>query len=240
MRVLWSKADIHIHTTYSADGTASVEQVLEYAASKTDLRVIAITDHDAIEGALQARRLASRYGVEVVVGEEVSTADGHVLALFIEHWLPPGRPAAETIAAVHAQGGLCIAAHPYAWIVPSMGWNGLCDRVGPNGEWPLDGIESYNASLWLPQSNKTAHRVGSSVDLAICGGSDSHQLSTIGLGYTLFPGTTAQDLHRAIVARQTRATGMQWGPVRTVEYLGLKFQSIARHLTNRAPKPSTP
>jgi predicted metal-dependent phosphoesterase TrpH len=240
VRPLWSKADIHIHTTYSADGTAGVEQVLEYVATKTDLRVVAITDHDEIAGALKARRLASQYGLDVIVGEEVSTAEGHLLALFIEQWLPPGRPAAETIAAVHAQGGLCIAAHPFAWLVPSLGWNGLRERTGPGKDWLLDGVESYNASLWLHQSNMTAERVGKGLNLAICGGSDSHQLSTIGLGYTLFPGATAQDLRRAIATRQTRATCTQWGPVRTAEYLGLKFHSIARHLTNRAPKPSTP
>ncbi len=97
----WSKADIHIHTTYS-DGTAGVEAVLEYVATRTDLRVIAITDHDTIEGALKARRLAPAYGIEVIVGEEVSTAEGHLLALFIERPLAPKQPAATTIAAVHA------------------------------------------------------------------------------------------------------------------------------------------
>ncbi len=117
-----SLADLHIHTTYS-DGTATVPDVLAHVAA-SNLHVIAITDHDAIAGALEARQLARDFGVEVIVGEEVSTLDGHVLALFIAEFLPPGRPAAETIAGVHAQGGLCVAPHSYDWAVISLGRNG--------------------------------------------------------------------------------------------------------------------
>src|SRR5215813_10337077 len=111
MNQTWSKADLHIHTTHS-DGTASAREVLEYVVAQTDLRVIAITDHNTIAGALEARELAASYGIEVIVGEEVSTNEGHLLALFVEELLPPRQPAAATIAAVHAQGGLCVAAHP--------------------------------------------------------------------------------------------------------------------------------
>ncbi|MCG8347191.1 MAG: PHP domain-containing protein [Chloroflexales bacterium] len=207
----WSKADIHMHTTHS-DGTARVYEVLAHVARHTDVRVIAITDHDTIEGALEAQQMADAYGIDVIVGEEVSTADGHLLALFIEHELPPRRPAAETIAAVHAQGGLCIAAHPYGMLVPSMGYAGLPQRcIGPEPEWPLDAIEGFNASLWLPRNNKVAAQIGATLGLPLCGGSDSHHLATIGMGYTLFPGHTAADLRRAIQAGQTQAAGISWG-----------------------------
>lgn len=233
----WSKADVHIHTTYSIDGTAHVEEVLEYVARKTDLRVIAITDHDTIEGALEARRIASKYGVEVIVGEEVSTADGHLLALFIEELLVPGQPADETIAAVHAQGGLCVAAHPYAWLVPSMGWAGLRTRQRSK-VWQLDGVEGFNASLWTPKSNQNAVSVGRELHLAICGGSDSHQLSTIGLGYTRFPGSSAEDLRAAIQARRTQPAGIAWGWRRTAEYVGLKVSMAFNDITAPPSLPS--
>ncbi|NJN67206.1 MAG: PHP domain-containing protein [Chloroflexaceae bacterium] len=241
MATFWSKADLHIHTNYSSDALATVEDVLDYAANQTNLRVLAITDHNAIDGALEAHRLARAYGLEVVVGEEVSTTEGHLLALFLEHFVPPGRSAAETIAAVHAQGGLCVAAHPYGLLVPSMGWKGLRTRSqGPSSEWPLDGLECFNASLRLPSNNATARSVCQRLNLAHCGGSDSHHLSTIGLGYTLFPGSTAEDLRRAIQMRQTRAEGMPWGVGRTVEYLRLKAKSMIRDLTGRAFRPSIP
>jgi predicted metal-dependent phosphoesterase TrpH len=220
MNTLWSKADIHVHTTHS-DGHAGVEEVLEHAVRLTDLRVIAITDHNTIEGALEARSLAEQYGIEVVVGEEVSTADGELLALFIEQRLPPGLPAAETIAAVHAQGGLCVAAHPYYWMVPSMGHHGLRKRgSGPAPEWPLDAIEVFNAGLLLARGNRRAAATAA-LGLPALGGSDSHHPKTIGYGHTLFPGRGAKDLRAAIEFGQTYAAGHSWGPMRTAEVISL-------------------
>lgn len=236
----WSKADIHIHTTCS-DGTADVREVLEYVAHHTDLRVIAITDHDTIAGALEARRMADAFGLEVIVGEEVSTAEGHMLALFIEEQLPPKRSAAETIAAVHAQGGLCIPAHPYGMLVPSMGYFGLEERCGGAApEWPVDGIEIFNASLWLPRNNTTAATIGARLGLPACGGSDSHHLATIGLGYTLFPGQNAADLRRAISAGQTRAAGSYWGWGRTLEVGRLRLKRGLEGVARRGLRTSTP
>ena len=219
MSVLHSKADIHIHTTYS-DGAADVAAILGHVAARTDLQVIAITDHDTIAGALQARQLAHQFGVEVIVGEEVSTLEGHLLALFIDHWLPPGRPAAETIAAVHAQGGLCVAAHAFDPLVPSLGRAGLSGRcVGARaGEWPLDGVEAFNAGSWIASGNQRADAFGAARGLARCGGSDSHGLATVGRGYTLFAGTSADDLYRAIVSGQTAPGGAHW---RIADYLAI-------------------
>lgn len=232
MNDTWSKADLHAHTTHS-DGHASVEEVLEYASLCTDLRVVAVTDHDTIDGALEARSLADEYGVEVVVGEEVSTADGELLALFIEERLPPGRPASETIAAVHEQGGLCVAAHPYARMVPSMGryLPGRC--LGPSPEWPLDAVETFNAGLWTRYANDRAARAADGLDLPPCGGSDSHHLATLGLGYTYFPGDSAADLRASIEDGRTRAAGRPWGVGRTAEAIALISRRELRKLMGR-------
>jgi predicted metal-dependent phosphoesterase TrpH len=233
----WSKADLHIHTNYSSDGTASVIDILEYVATNTDLRVIAVTDHDRIDGALEARQIAGSYGIEVIVGEEVSTAEGHMLALFIEEPLLPHRPAAETIAAVHAQGGLCIPAHPYGRRVPSMGQARLHERcVGPDCEWPIDAMETFNAGLWLARNNVQAAAVARQLNMPGCGGSDSHHLPTLGLGYTQFPGTTAADLRTAIKSGQIQACGMQWTLGHNVEFIGRWLVGQ----TQRVLRPSTP
>jgi predicted metal-dependent phosphoesterase TrpH len=202
--------------------------VLDYVATQTDLRVIAIADHNTIAGALEARRLAASYGVEVIMGEEVSTAEGHLLALFIEEELPSRRRAAETIAAVHAQNGLCVAAHPYDWCMPSLGRAGLRERcAGPGCEWPLDAIEGFNASVWLPRFNRAAAAAGERLGLPLIGSSDAHHLATIGLGYTLFPGQTATDLRYAIRMRVTRPAGKYWHWLHGLEYVGLLLRTRA-------------
>src|SRR4051812_42199365 len=83
------RADLHIHTVAS-DGTAGVAEILDYVERRTDLDVIAITDHERIDAALAARSMARDRGLraEVVVGEEVTTRGGHLLALYIDGPIP--------------------------------------------------------------------------------------------------------------------------------------------------------
>ncbi|MEF3275457.1 MAG: PHP domain-containing protein [Chloroflexus sp.] len=207
----FSAADLHIHTTFS-DGTASPAAVLSYVASATDLRVIAITDHDTLAGAWAAQSLAPRYGIEVIVGCEISTKDGHLLALFIERPVPAGLDLATTVALVRAQGGMAFAAHPYGALVPSLGRRYL---LGPehNGiDWRLlDGLEVFNASLWNPANNRRAAWKAQTLGLAQIGGSDAHNLAMVGAGRTLFPGKSAADLRQALEQRTTVVTGVYWG-----------------------------
>ena len=118
------RADLHIHTLAS-DGTAGIEAVLDHVERETDLDVIAITDHERIDAAVAARSLARDRGLraEVVVGEEVTTLGGHLLALFVDRPIRPYRTLRTTILAVHDAGGLAIPAHP---LVPyplcAQGW----------------------------------------------------------------------------------------------------------------------
>ena len=89
MRHGYSTADLHVHTTAS-DGTCSPAEVLEFASEATDLAVVAICDHNTTEGALEAAALAPRYRVEVIVGQEVESADGHILGLWAPEAIQPG------------------------------------------------------------------------------------------------------------------------------------------------------
>lgn len=221
MERLYSKADLHTHTTHS-DGTATVRELLEYVA-QTDLRVIAVTDHDTIAGALEAQRMAAAYGVEVIVGEEVSTREGHLLVLFVERRLAPGRPLAETVEAARAQGALVIAPHPFGMLVKSIGRSGLTRRFSdPSWCTLVDAVEIFNAGLWSARHNALAARFAAARGLPVVGGSDSHHLPTVGLGYTRFPGRTAADLRRAIEAGQTEASGVHWGAARVAEVGALR------------------
>jgi predicted metal-dependent phosphoesterase TrpH len=121
---MFSRADLHMHTTAS-DGTLSpqalVNAVLIHQLKMKEpvLRVIAITDHDTLAGAWTAlefqRALHAESDLEIIPGAEISSADGHILALNIKKNIPKRMSAAKTIAAIHEQGGLAIAAHPYAY-----------------------------------------------------------------------------------------------------------------------------
>src|SRR3972149_6488905 len=110
------KADLHLHTA-SGDGMASPRQILDYVEAETDLDIIAVTDHDDLRGALEAREVCARgrYRFQVVTGMEVTAVEGHIIALWVEEPLPSLRPVEEVLAAVHRQGGLAVAAHPLGW-----------------------------------------------------------------------------------------------------------------------------
>src|SRR3990170_1571902 len=116
------KADLHIHTAHG-DGMAELPELLDYVEQKTDLDLIAVTDHDDVRGGLQAREVwaRGRYRFQVVVGAEVTAIQGHVLALFVEEPVPSLRPVEEILEAIHRQGGLCVIPHPLAFLTRSIG-----------------------------------------------------------------------------------------------------------------------
>ena len=105
--------DLHMHTDHSSDCATPVD-VLLATAREQGLGAIAVTDHNEISGALDARAKAEEYGVKVIVGEEVMTAhQGEVIGLFIEEKIPRGMTLEETIAEIQRQGGLVYVPHPF-------------------------------------------------------------------------------------------------------------------------------
>ncbi len=204
------KADLHLHTTHS-DGSCTPIELIDHVVAHTDLHVIAITDHDEISGAHIARDYAQGRGVDVIIGEEISSREGHILAYFIHERIAPGMSARDTIRAIHEQGGLAVAAHPYDWMVRSLGRYGLMQRAaGIQPEWAFDAIETLNSSLFPRYANVTAHQVATRLGLPMIGGSDSHQLRTVGYGYTLYEGRNASDLRTALRHGRTSPAGANW------------------------------
>jgi len=199
-------ADLHIHTTHSWDGTATVAAVLKHVVSHTDLDLIAITDHDEISGALQALELAPAYGLAVVPGSEISTAEGHLLALFIERKIPAGLSLHESIVRVGELGGLCIAPH-----VAARRANGLSTAAVRAALQDRDirrilvGIEVYNAGVIPGSSNRIAQALADQLPVAQVASSDAHLLWMIGRGATGFHGGTPTDLRRALETAATSA-----------------------------------
>jgi predicted metal-dependent phosphoesterase TrpH len=215
------KADLHIHTTHS-DGMASVHQVFDFVENETDLDLIAITDHDMFDGADEARNLAARrnYRFQVLTGMEVTTIEGHLLVLGIDHPLASLQGLDQTIAQVHEQGGVVIAPHPMSWMIRSIGRNGLM-RIHntPDDLIYFDGFESLNPSLAGRVVAKQARALNQRVlQLAETAGSDSHVLRTIGSATTVFPGTSADDLRCALKEKTTTIEGHYW-TVEEMKYL---------------------
>jgi hypothetical protein len=134
--------------------------------------------------------------MEVVVGVEVNTLWGHLIALYVEDQIPSLRPLPNTIEAVHQLGGICVVPHPFAFWVPSVGRRALMKlkKLGP--EYSPAGIEAFsgfNARLDDPDL----------VSLARVGGSDAHLAAQVGSRYTIFKGSTAQDLRRSLLGGET-------------------------------------
>ena len=187
------RADLHIHTV-AEDGTAGVAEILEHVERRTDLDVIAITDHERIDAAVAARSMARDRGLraDVVVGEEVTTRGGHLLALYIERPIPAYRSLRDTIIAVHDAGGLAVPAHPlvpYPLCAQGFVLRGLLEDSDPRVH--PDGLETLNpTTLGRP---RTAASSGSptgtaSPTSATATPTPSRRSAT---GWTTFPGSDA-------------------------------------------------
>jgi predicted metal-dependent phosphoesterase TrpH len=227
------RADLHIHTRAS-DGIDPIPAILDFVEHRTELDVIAITDHERIDAAIAARTMARDLGhrAQVVVGEEVSTLGGHLLALFIEERVRPLRSLRTTIAEIHEQGGLAIPAHP---LVPyplcAQGW--VLRRLIHDGDPRVrpDAIEAFNpTALGRPWHGRVV-RFAAEHGLPTIGNSDSHQAIAVGTGWSTFPGRTADDLRAAILERTTHHHGSFHGAGGQVVTFGgqlRKYSSDAR------------
>jgi len=219
-----SRADLHMHTSCS-DGWPSPAELVTHVIASTDLRVIAVTDHDTLEGALRAAdRAAKAGGIEVVIGEEVSSRDGHILGLFLERRVRPGMSAAATLHAIHDQGGLAIAPHPFWRTLRRESNGGVVHGVGwLAAELEFNAIEVENGTPGFYVFNRMARRLNLGLGSAETGSSDAHILDAIGRAYTEFRGSTAADLRRAIEARDTVAGRSRYKAVGLMRYAAWGF-----------------
>jgi predicted metal-dependent phosphoesterase TrpH len=223
------RADLHIHTLAS-DGIDPITAILDFVEASTDLDVIAITDHERIDAALAARTMARDLGhrAEVVVGEEVSTLGGHLLALFLTERVRPLRGLRTTIGEIHEQGGIAIPAHP---LVPyplcAQGW--VLRRLLDSGDPRVrpDAIETFNPTMLGRPWHARVVRFAAEHGLAAVGNSDAHKAIAIGTGWSTFPGRTADDLRAAIEAGTTHQHGSFHGTGRQVFTFGEQLRKYS-------------
>jgi predicted metal-dependent phosphoesterase TrpH len=191
----------------------TIEQILKYTELHTDLDVIAITDHNVIDGSLRARDLWAKasYRFDYIVGEEISTNEGHLLVLFIEKHVPSHISIEHSIDLIHDQGGLAIVVHPLHPLLRISCQRAVLDRIHANKDLWLDGIETWNAGLCGIFANRVAMRANRQCyGWSEVGNSDAHTLNAIGRACTLFQGSTASDVRTAIQSGLGAPDGKLW------------------------------
>lgn len=185
--------DLHCHTSSSFDSLSRPADVVRAAASR-GLTHLVVTDHDRIDGALEARDAAPA-GLTVIVGEEVRTADGDLICAYLTSAVPPGMRATETIAAAREQGGLVGIPHPFDRFRGSLSKSAALDALVPLVDW----VEVHNARL-VGDGNEQAAAFALRHGLPGVAVSDAHTVLEVGVAYTTLDGdpSTAAGLLAAL------------------------------------------
>lgn len=171
------KIDTHIHSKYSKDSITPLEDIIKYS-QQIGLNAIAITDHDEIEGTWAIRKLEHE-GLILIPGEEVSSSEGHIIALGITDYIKPLQTPAETVDQIHDNAGIAIAAHPYCYYRSGIG-----DTVRSIN---VDAMETKNSRFILGMSNYLAKKVSVKNNIPEVGASDAHFVKGIGRCYSEIP-----------------------------------------------------
>lgn len=194
-----SLADLHCHTSASFDSLSKAADVVRVAAER-GLTHLAVTDHDRIDAALAVRDAAPD-GLAVIVGQEVRTSAGDLIALFISQPVPPGLAPAEAARRIREQGGAVGLAHPYDRFRAGAGrpgWEKELEELLPL----LDYVEAWNARLMLGDGNRRAAELALAKGLPGVAVSDAHTLLEVGVSYTILDGPldSAADLRAALAS----------------------------------------
>ncbi len=172
------RADLHTHTYYSPDSLLSPRDLVT-RCEQMGIGCVAVTDHNTIRGGLAVRAMAD---FPVIVGEEVRSADGEIIGLFLSEEVPPGLSAAETIRRMRDQGGLVGLPHPFDSLRSA-----LRPSIAESMAGEIDFVEVINARIVVPLHNKRAAEFARKHGLAASAGSDAHSAREVGRAYVEMP-----------------------------------------------------
>lgn len=200
--------DLHCHTSASFDSLASPSAVVRAAAAR-GITHLAITDHERIDGALEARARAAREApaLHVIIGQEIRTTTGDLIGLFVREPIPPGLTPPDAVAAVRAQGGLVGIAHPFDRFRGSLG------REESSGFESLarsvDWIETWNSRVMFGDGNARAAELAARLEVPGVAVSDAHTTLEVGIASTALTGdpSTAEGLRAALAGSRELLTG---------------------------------
>ncbi len=195
MKILRLRIDLHVHTCYSYDALTTLKEVVAYS-KKQGLDGVALTDHDTLLG---ARKLTQETKLIVIPGIEITTLDGHILALNVIKPIPPKLSLAETVRRIHEAGGIAVCAHPY-----SVYKSGLSQQIAC-----CEAVEVINsASVPFGLSTYLNRKLATRLNLPQTAGSDSHYAHEIGAAYTIIEADPeVDDVVRAIEKGATLPVG---------------------------------
>ena len=173
------RIDLHCHTLYSGDSLSTMDQLLRQM-DRCGLDMVAVTDHNTLAGALEFHaRAPDRF----LVGEEIKTRRGELLALFLTEEVPAGLSLRETIARVRAQGGLVGVPHPLDHLRDEAIGRAALEEIHAE----LDFVEVFNARVIYPADNRLAQELASAWGLPGSAGSDAHAPFELGRAYVELP-----------------------------------------------------
>ena len=173
------RLDLHVHTRFSKDSHAPISSVVEHCR-RSGLGPVAITDHNNIQGALEVQKVAP---FPVIIGEEIKSAAGDIIGLFLREEIPGGLPALETAHRIKDQGGLVVVPHPFCRLRPSaVGLRTLEEILTL-----VDLIEGFNAHTVLPGDNSKGVAFAEEHSLPIVACSDAHSALELGSTFTEIP-----------------------------------------------------
>ncbi len=172
------RVDLHNHTHFSRDSILSPERFVS-EARRRGLDCVAVTDHNTIRGALAVREIAE---FPVIIGEEVRSADGEILGLFLSEEVPKGLSGSETIARIKAQGGIVGIPHPFDHLRLALHRIEIEKFVDQ-----IDFIEGLNARMVFPAHNDRAREFAAAHHLPVSAGSDAHSPWEVARCYVEMP-----------------------------------------------------
>lgn len=176
------KVDLHVHSEGSFDCKEPVDLILEHAED-IGLDAIAITDHNTIEKSLEAAEKAEEYGLIGITGAEVSTSDGHLLALGVKELPEKGQPFMDTVEEIREMGGIAVVPHPFQRTRHGVKKSKIED---------VDAVEVYNSWVFTGIRNRRARKFAENRDYPEVANSDAHSLGMVGKAYTEINTTFAE------------------------------------------------
>ncbi len=197
--------DLHCHSAASFDGSVDPARLVRLARER-GLTHLAVTDHDTVAGALAARAAAPD-GLTVIVGQEMRTVEGDIIALFVERDIPSGLALEASVALVHELGGLVGLAHPFDAYRPSVGRGAMRSTQLQRLAQLADYVEVHNGRVADEAANARAADFAREYGLAAVAVSDAHREAEVGTAATTVTGriACADDLRRSLEAEHTLA-----------------------------------